>query len=76
MTDSVRLELSADVALVLFELLSRYGESDTLTLVDQAEQRALWNFLGSLEAKLVQPFSSDYAQLLSAARGRLREVVV
>ncbi len=32
MAEPVRLELSADEALVLFEFLTRFGESETLTL--------------------------------------------
>jgi hypothetical protein len=34
---SVSVELSSDEALVLFDLLTRYSESDRLEIVDQAE---------------------------------------
>jgi hypothetical protein len=39
--DRIRIELSTDEALVLFEFLHRYGDSDTLEVADQAEQRVL-----------------------------------
>lgn len=71
MGDPVRLELTADEALVLFEFLSRYSDSNSLSLVDQAEQRALWNLCCLLESQLVEPFRSDYDALVSAARDRL-----
>lgn len=37
----VHITLTGDEALVLFELLRRYSDSDQLNIVDQAEQRAL-----------------------------------
>lgn len=75
MGDSVRLELTADEALVLFEFLSRYSDSNILAIEDQAEQRALWNLLCLLEKQLVEPFRPDYSQLLQQARDRLRDPV-
>lgn len=77
MANPVRLELSAEAALVLFELLSRFSETDAdaLTLVDQAERRVLWNVLGLLEKVLVEPFLPDYGQRLAVARDRLRGAV-
>jgi len=71
--EPIRLELTADEALVLFEFLSRYSESDSLSVVDQAEQRALWNLQCLFERQLVEPFRPDYAALLAAARDRLRD---
>lgn len=75
MGDSVRLELTADEALVLFEFLSQYSDSNILAIEDQAEQRALWNLLCLLEKQLVEPFRPDYSQLLQQARDRLRDPV-
>jgi len=37
------------------ELLSRYSDSESLVIEDQAEQRALWNLLCVLERQLVEP---------------------
>jgi hypothetical protein len=71
--DRIRIELSTDEALVLFEFLHRYGDSDTLEVVDQAEQRVLWDVLALLEKTLVAPFDPDYNRLLAEARGRVRD---
>jgi hypothetical protein len=71
--DAVSLDLTADEALVLYEFLARYTNSDQLETVDQAEQRALWNLCAMLERSLVAPFDADYAAQLALARGRLRD---
>jgi hypothetical protein len=39
----VILRLTVPEAVVLDELLRRYSETDQLAVLDQAEQRALWN---------------------------------
>ncbi len=72
-TSEVRISLSADEALVLFEFLSRFDESNELTIVDQAEERALSNLLGPLQKQLVPPFQQDYVEQLQQARNRLRD---
>ncbi len=58
-TSEVQISLSADEALVLFEFLSRFDESNELMIVDQAEERALSNLLGPLQKQLVPPFQQD-----------------
>ena len=68
-----QLELSGDEALVLFEFVSRFSESDRLSIADQAEARALWNLCCLLQKQLVEPFSPDYTLLLQRARDRLRD---
>lgn len=69
----VQFELTIDEALVLFELLQRFSESDALTLEDQAEQRVLWNLCCVMEKTLSEPFAVNYAELLAQARDRLRD---
>jgi hypothetical protein len=69
----VKITLTADEALVLFEFLSRYSDSNQLNIVDQAEQRAIWNLYCIFEKKSVTPFNIEYAQALSEARARLRD---
>ena len=69
----VHITLTADEALVLFELLSRYSDSGQLNIIDQAEQKALWNLCCILEKKSVAPFNMEYGQALSEARARLRD---
>ena len=69
----VHLELSADEALVFFEFVSRFTDSDQLSIADQSEERTLWNLCGRLEKQLSEPFSPRYSELLAQARGRLRD---
>jgi hypothetical protein len=73
--DKVLIELTSDEALVLFDFLTRFCDTDVLTLEDQAESRALWDLLALLEKQLVEPFRSDYSELLHQARERLRDKV-
>jgi hypothetical protein len=72
MNQSDQITLSRDVALVLFDLLSRAGPNGTLRPVDSADQRALWALEGELERLLPEPFQPNYAELVRAARDRLR----
>jgi hypothetical protein len=44
-----------------------------LDIVDQSEQRALWNLCTLLERELVEPLDPNYGDLLAAARDRLRD---
>lgn len=69
----VRLKLSADEALVLFEWLSKRDDDDALdSLIEHwSEQLVLWRLLRQLEKTLAEPFRPDYAGLLVAARERL-----
>jgi hypothetical protein len=69
----ISIELSSDEALVLFDFLSRYSESNRLEVTDQAEQRVLWDVCALLERVLVEPFSDKYDDLLQGARGRVRD---
>lgn len=69
----VVIELSSAHALVLFELLSRFNDDDKLEIQDQAEARVLWDICGDLENALVEPFRSDYTQLLQKARDAVRD---
>lgn len=70
-TQPIHLTLTADEALVLFEFVSRFSESDKLTLADPAEAAILWNMCNQLERLLAEPFSPKYADLLATARERV-----
>jgi hypothetical protein len=70
--DTVDIKLTKDEALVLFELLARYSESDTLSVNDTAEQQILWKLNNLLEKTLSEPFSQNWAAILEAAKSRLR----
>ena len=71
--EKIRVELSKDEALVLFEFLSRFGAGGDLRIEDQSEERVLWDVLAVLEKALVEPFMPDYQSLLLEARGRVRD---
>jgi len=72
-TPNVEISLTADEALVLFECLSRYSDSGTLSIVDQAEERALWNLCALFQKTLLPPFHDDYLAQLKQARERIRD---
>jgi len=65
--------LTLDEALVLFEWLSAHEEADSLGAIagSPAALVALQALLCSLESILVEPFQSEYLDLLEAARRRL-----
>jgi len=69
----VTISLTSDEALVLFDFLQRYSDTDKLSLEDQSEQRALWNLACIIEQALAEPFQQDFAARLQAARIRLRD---
>ena len=69
--EKVTLELSHSEALVLFEFVSRFSHDEKLEIVDQAEERVLWNVCSSLEKMLVEPLSQNYPDLLARAREKV-----
>jgi len=72
----VQVSLTCDEAIVLFELLQRFSETDMLSLEDEAEKRVLWNLCCLLEEKLTEPFSLNYSERLTQARNCLRDIDV
>ncbi|MGX5655229.1 hypothetical protein ACWKWC_10695 [Geodermatophilus nigrescens] len=72
---TVRIELTSDVALVLFEWLERHADQDWERLPDahSGELSALTVLAGALESRLAQPFDGRYNELVEAARQRLAE---
>ena len=73
--NNIQLTLSSDEALVFFEWLSRFNEKPQQAFEDQAEQRVLWDIEAMLQKQLVEPFASDYRELLEQARARVRDVI-
>ncbi len=67
----VTLSLTKAEALVLFELLSRFSDTDKLSIEHEAENQALWNLCCLLESALVEPFCDNYEELLHDARESL-----
>ena len=72
-TNEVEIKLSKDEAIVLFEFLSRFSDSDELKIIHQSEERALWNLTCIFESALSEPFRKDYENILWAARERLKD---
>ena len=69
--NKIKITLTKSEALVLFDMLSRYNDSEidrSLTVLDSAERQALWNLCCCFEKKLVEPFSKKYDELLAAAK--------
>ena len=73
MGQAVNLELTEDEALVLFGFLARFDSNEKLTIVDQAEERVLWNLHCLLQKHLVEIIDPNYQALIEAARNRLRD---
>lgn len=73
LSESVRIELSEDQALVLFDWLCRLNESSAASVADTAEQRVLWDIQSGLESALVAPLQTNYESLLAQARRRVRD---
>jgi hypothetical protein len=71
--ETVTIELSKSEALVLFEFVSRFTDEEKLEILDQAEERVLWNICASLEKLLDEPLRADYSQLLANAREEVRD---
>ncbi len=70
--DSVSVELSKDEALVLFDLLHRWEDAgDVRGKVETSEQAALWGLSAALESLLVEPFATNYQDLVRRSRQRL-----
>ena len=70
----IKIELSKDEALVLFEFLGRLNKQNIDTLFeDQAEQRVLWDIESTLEKALSEPFLDNYLELLNNARAQVRD---
>ena len=71
--ESIKIEITKDEALVLFDMLSRYSDADILSIEHQAEQRALWNLTCVFEKTISGAFDPDYKKVLEAARNRLQD---
>lgn len=68
MTDeNVELRLTTAEALVLFEWLAAAHDAKQL-IVDEPEQRVLWDLESQLETKLVEPLMPNYTELVDAAK--------
>ncbi len=68
----VKLELTPDEALVLFEWFARMDEQDAFPCEDESERLVLWSLHGQLETRVPETYRPDYGQLVAQARARVR----
>lgn len=66
--DKVAIELPKGVALVVFDFLTHYFESERAM---EAEDIALTQLREALDSRLVEPMLKDYLLLLNEARRQL-----
>lgn len=69
----ITINLSDEEALLLYDLLSRLPNDQTmLDLSDDTDLQVIWNLESSLEKQLIEPLSNDYKQLVANARAQQR----
>ena len=71
--NALSISLTPEEAVVLFEFVRRFSDTDTLSIEDQAEERALWNLCCVFEKHMNLPMEGSYADILKMARERLRD---
>ena len=69
----VRIELTDDEALVLYDWLTRFNQREEMACADQADERVLFDLEALLEKALVAPLQTDYAALVAQARAKVRD---
>ena len=60
-----------DAALVFFDWLSRFTESDQFEGLSRAERRVFWDLEATLESALTEVVDQDYVESVDAASARL-----
>ncbi len=71
---NISLTITKDEALVLFDFLARFNQTEHPDIFeDQAEQKTLWILEAQLEKQLVEPFKSDYKDIVNKARNKIRD---
>ena len=71
--ETITLVIEKSEALVLFEFLADFHQQASLDINHNAERLALVRLLGALESTLVESFSQDYDEIISAARNDLTQ---
>jgi|EndMetStandDraft_4_1072995.scaffolds.fasta_scaffold2160646_1 hypothetical protein len=69
--DVIQITFTKSEALVLFDWLVTFDETDAGPPLDSAERSALWRLEGKLEETLVEILSPNYRELLDEARKRV-----
>jgi len=72
--DKISFILSREEAIVLFDWLSRFNEMGKSEMFhDQSEERVLWDMESLLERTITEAFYSNYSEILSKAREKVRD---
>jgi hypothetical protein len=71
--EKIKIELTRQEALVLFEYLHRCDDEGKYVFADQAEQRVLWDLECVMQKQLVEVFDPQYGALVKNAWAALRD---
>lgn len=71
----VLLTLSREQALVFYDWLARFNDSDHAAFEDQSEERVLFDLEAVLEKALEETLSRDYDKKLAKSRDAIRDPV-
>lgn len=69
----IKIEFSRDEALVLFEWLANLDDIQNKPMMDDAEQKVLWNLEAKLEPLLIEIVKPEYKKLVAEAKERLKD---
>jgi hypothetical protein len=69
----IKIELTSDEALVLYDWLTRFNQRADTSFADQSEERVLFDLEALLEKALIVPLQSNYADGLAHARSNVRD---
>lgn len=73
MTKKINIKLTEDEPWVLFDFVHRFSDTEKLEIIDQAEERTLWNLCCILEKTLYQDNNLTYQDFITKCRERLRD---
>ncbi len=71
--NTTSITLTKNEALVLFEFLTRFSETERLEINNQAEERVLWDLQCTLEKELQNETGYGYEKHLEQARNQIRD---
>ncbi len=63
--------LTKDQAIIFFDWLSRFTESEAFDELPEHERRVLWDIEAELETSLPEVVSGTYKEMLAAASARV-----
>jgi len=73
MAENVQITVPKEQAIVLFEFLSRFGDTRGLAIEHQSEERVLWDLQAQLERLLLEPLDPAYPEIVRQAREAVRD---